>query len=547
MISGPNYNVRTIPEEQFFTMSRSGVPTGDVLPLPEGMQGWNNAALYGEDVLACTSGSDLFIIAEDTKVGYALFHYVYSTDNGNEYKMSYTLPYRILQTERRQTIMANPNSLGELARQTANNRGLQAMNLGGAPMEAVGDGLATTVDVRRLQREALAKAYVFGYIMGSAPATTLAMSKKKQKEGEETYNIVAKESKPSRCLSVLMALPKRCVSKAGNMASPSDIMSGMVDFNTTSTDEMWYQAFPVNAAISYISALGGKLPEYAPNVSDARRQWDPQDILSGKPDVTFVRVHATENKNRTGKSQDRFRFSLKTTSTRRSLYTPNNHVCLRALEHMPLKCTTEQEAYNLNEAAFGAWRYRKPKTETKDVLSKAIAECPGQIWRKQYTINGQQVEGIGSAFFMAANEEENEAGESIMKHQLAYYPWYQTGSLRPTTPSRVDQIVKRTLRPAEGDKKERMVTSPVLWKDNASHPMFKGYAKFVDEVLSQGYLREDKLKAMGGRAGKTRRAVQGLSSDQMTSLKQFLRDASVEADIQTVQDEAADRAVLLES
>lgn len=525
-------------------MQHSGVQTGDVLPLPEGMQGWNNAAVYGEDVLAGTSGNDLFIIAEDTKVGLALFHYVYSTENGNGYRFAYTLPYRTIQTERRQDNMSNPNSLGEFARQAAGGR-LNNMSLGGpAPeMGAMNDGLATTVDVRRLQREALAKSYVFGYVMGAAPATTLGMSKKKDKDSE-TYSIVAKESKPSRCLAVLMALPKRCVSKAGNMASPSDIMGGMVDFNS-SGDEMWYQAFPVNAAISYISALGGKLPEYAPNVSDARNQWSPEDILSGKPDVTFVRVHATENKNRTGKTQERFRFSLKTTSPRRSLYTQGNHVCLRALEHMQLKCTTEQEAYNLNEAAFGAWRYRKPKTETKDVLSKAIAECPGQIWRKQYELNGETVEGIGSAFFMVAAEEKNEAGESIMKHQLSYFPWWQTGALRPTTPSRVEQIVKRTLRPAEGEKKERMVTSPVLWKDNKNHPMFRGYSKFVDELLSRGYLREDKLTSMGGRAGKTRRQAQGLSADQMTSLKQFLRNEGVEAEIQAVQDEAADRAVLL--
>lgn len=518
------------------------------MPLPEGMQGWNNASVNGVDVLAGTSGKDLFIIADDVKSGLTLFHYVYNTDSGGGYKFSSTLPTRVIQTERSIKFMQGNQSLAEFARQSGANRGLSSMNLGGEqPMQSVGgDGISTTVDVRRLQREAVAKSYVFGYIMGSAPATTLALSRKKQKEQDDVYTIVAKESKPSRCLSVLMALPKRCVSKAGNMASPADIMSGMVDFNTTSADEMWYQAFPVNAAISYISALGGRLPEYAPNVSDAKQQWSSEDILSGKPEVTFVRVHATENKNRTGKSQERFRFSLKTTSTRRSLYTQDNHICLRALEHMPLKCTTEEEAYALNEAAFGAWRYRKPKTETKDGLTKAITECPSQIWRKQYTINGETIDGIGSAFFMAGNEEKNESGEPIMKHQLSYFPWYQTGSLRPATPSRVDQLVKRTLRPAEGDKKERMITSPVLWKDNPNHPMFRGYSRFVDKVLSAGYLREDKLKAMGGRATKARRQAQTLSADQMTSLKQFLRLESVESDIQAVQDEAADRAVLLE-
>lgn len=436
------------------------------------------------------------------------------------------------------------NTLRALSEQSSQARGLTQMNLGSQPeMQMMNDGIGASVDLRRLQREALAKGYVTGYIMGSAPAITLAMSAKKQKDGDTVYNIVAKESKPSRALAVLLALPKRCVSKGGVLASPADIMSGMVDFNS-SPDEMMFQAFPLNAAISYISALGGKLPEYAPNVCDAKSQWSPEDILSGRPEVTFVRVHATENKSRTGGSQERFRFSLKTTSDRRSLYTQDNHVCLRALEHMSVKCTTEEEAFALNESAFGAWRYRKPKTETKDGLTKAVTECPSQIWKKQYVINGETVNGIGSAFFMAGNEDKNEAGESIMKHQLLYFPWYQTGARRPTTPSRVERIVKRTLRPAEGEKKERMVNTPLLWKDQPNHAMFRPYQKFVDQILNAGYLRKDKLETMGGRATKTRRQAQGLTPEQMTSLKNFLRDEDVAADIQLVQDEAADRTVL---
>ena len=328
------------------------------------------------------------------------------------------------------------------------------------------------------------------------------------------------------------------------MASPSDIMSGMVDFNTTDPNEMIYQCFPPAAAIAYISALGGRIPEYAPFVSNNREQWTMEDILAGKPEVTFVRVHATENKSRTGGSHERFKFSLKTTSDRRSLYTENNHVCLRALEHMSVKCTNDAEAYALNEAAFGAWRFRKPKTETMDGLTKAITECPSQIWRKKYTIDGNEYEGIGSAFFMATNEDTNEAGEKIMQRQLMYYPWWQTGARRQTAPVRVERMVKRTLRPAEGEKKDRMITHPILWKDQPNHAMFKPYAQFVSYVLNQGYLREDKLQSMGGRAAKARRQAQGLTPDQLSSLKQFLRGEGVEQDIQYVQDEAANRAVL---
>lgn len=446
------------------------------------------------------------------------------------------------------------NALSQVAGNASRNRGLQAMNLGAgmAPMGEMGgmapvnDGIGGAVDLRRLQREAVAKSFVAGYIMGSAPALTLTMSKKKQKEGDPIYNIVAKESKPSRPLGVLMALPARCVQKAGVLASPADIMSGSVDFTTTDPTKMIYQCFPPQAAVAYISALGGRLPEYAPYVSDAKSQWSPEDILAGKPEVSFVRVHATENKSHTGGAQERFKFSLKTTSDRRSLYTQENHVCLRALEHMPVKCNSEADAYALNEAAFGAWRFRKPKTETMDGLTKAITECPSQIWRKQYDVDGEKVEGIGSAFFMAGPEESNDAGEKIMQHQLTYFPWWQTGARRQTTPARVERMVKRTLRPAEGDKKDRMITHPILWKDQPNHPMFKGYSRFVDYILSTGYLREDKLKAMGGRAAKARKQAQGLTADQMSSLKQFLRNSEVEADIQAVQDEAADRSVLQE-
>lgn len=438
-----------------------------------------------------------------------------------------------------------PNSLSDLARSSGAARGVSQMSLGDAPaMNPINDGVGNTVDLRRLQREAIAKGYVAGYIMGSAPAITLTMSKKKVKDSDPVFNIVAKESKPSRPLAVLLALPARCVKKAGVLAAPAEIMSGMVDFATTSADEMVYQSFPVPAAIAYISALGGRLPEYAPFVSDAKQQWSPEAILAGQPEVTFVRVHATENKSRMSGSQEKFRFSLKSTSDRRSLYTEKNHVCLRALEHMPVSCKSEEDAYNLNEAAFGGWRYRKPKTETKDALSKAIAECPSQIWRKQYTINGEQHEGIGSAFFMAGPEDTNEAGESIMQRQLMYFPWWQTGARRPTVGTRVDRMVKRTLRPAEGEKKERMVTNPILWKDQPNHAMFKPYSQFVDYILGNGYIREDKLKSMGGRAAKAKREAKGLTADQLSSLKQFLRQSDVEADIQAVQDEAADRTVL---
>lgn len=548
MISGPNYEVATLPETQFFALARNGSEVGKYLPIPEGVQCWNNATIGGIDVLATKAGDDLFIIADDTKLGLALFHYVHDTETDSGYKYSYTLPYRVI-TERRSKTMSN--ALSEYAARAGSARNMGMMQLGGQPLPEqvpVGDGISGGVNLRRLQRDAISRSYVVGYIMGAAPAITLAMSKKKQMEGDPVYNIVAKESKPSRPMFVLMALAARCVSKGGVLASPSEIMSGEVDFNTTDPQKMIYQYFKPWAAIGYISALGGRIPEYAPFVSDAKSQWSSEDILAGKPEVSFVRVHAAENKSRTGGgSQDKFKFSLKSTSDRRSLYTQNNHLCLRALEHMSVQCTSEEDAYNLNLSAFEGWKYRTVSTNAtgaKDGFTKALTECPGQIWKKTYNINGEPVEGIGSAFFMAANEEKNEAGEMVMRHQLSYYPWWQTGALRPDHPSAVERIVHRTLRPAEGDKRARMVTHPILWKDNPNHPVFKGYDRFVNHILQAGYIREDKLKSLGGRVTRSRKQAQGLSADQMTSLKQFLRTEDVLADITAAQDEAADRSVL---
>lgn len=535
---------------------RSGKDVSNYLPLPEGFSNWQNGTYAGEDILVAMAEKDLFLIAEDTNVGFALFHFVHPMDDGSVWQQSYTLPSRQLQIERSSSTMANPSSLLSMQGAVADARGIAPMDLTGggsvgAPvMTNAADGVSGSVDPRRLQREAVAYGYVFGYVMNTAPAITMALSKKSPKNSTPVYSIVTKESKPQRPLGVLIALPTRCIMRNRLIATPSEIMAGTVDFNATDSSAMTYQFFPGDAAVGYIGALGGRLPEYAPNVSNAKRQWSPEDILAEKAGVSFVRVHATENKNRTSGSQGQFRFSLKSTSDRRSLYTQHNIMCLRAQVHMPVTCNSEEDAYKLNEAAFGGWRYRKPKTETKSGLDKAIAECPSVIWRKKYTITRDgvptPVDGIGSVFFMAGQTETTNSGEEVTRRELAYYPWWQTGALRPSSPSIADRIVERKLRPAEGEKKERMIATTVLWKDNPNHPMFKPYATFAAQIMDQGYIREEKLKAMGGRATKSKSKARGLDPSQLQSLKQFLREDDVMAAISSVQDEAADRSVLEE-
>lgn len=538
------HDLNTVPEELFFKDREAGILRPNTIPLPDGVTKWMRAKFQGEDIHFARKDDTIYLLADTTIFGYCLFKLVSQPDNDTTFRVAYQGGNRIISKERSSIIMAN--TLSDIAnRYQAGN--VQNLNLGGnapAAMAPVGsEGISRNVDVRRLHSEIVTRGYVAGYVMGNAPALSMSLTRKKAKDGTVTANIVAKESKPSRCLAVLMALPANCVQRNGMLATPTDIAAGLIDYSE-GRHEMIYQAFSVNAAIGYITACGGRLPEYAPNVSEARSQWSAEDILSGKPEVSFVYVHATENKSRTSRSQDQFRFNLKTTSGRRSLYTPGNIVCLRALEHTSVKCTSDKDAYNLNEIAFGAWRYRKKKSEPENALQRGMRDCPSQIWNAKYEIDGKTVEGIGSAFFVNGSSVTSEAGETIAVKPLTYFPWYQTGDLRQEMPSRVDRIVTRVLRPAEGDKKENMVTRPVYYRDDANNPLFKGYSKFVDFILNTGFISRSKLVSLGTRTSKSSTRSLALTPEQKSSLEYFLRSDEVEAEIQSVRDEAADRAVL---
>lgn len=545
-IGVPEHDLGTLPEELFFKDREEGIVRPNILPLPEGVGHWNRATFMGEDVHVAEADGVFYMLADTTIFGYALFRFVSETENDSTLRIAFQRGNRIITKERSHIIMDNLNQLANQYNATSIN----PMNLGGSAVQVPqmspmgGEGIKGAIDSRRLRAEALSRGYVAGYVMGNAPQLTMSLQNKKDKAGVVTSNIVAKESKPSRCLAVMMALPANCVMRNGALAAPSDIQAGNVDYGSTSKDEMLYQYFTVQAAIAYISALGGRLPEYAPFVTDAREQWSAEDIISGKPGVTFVQLHPTENRSRTSSSQERFRFNLKTTSGRKSLYTEKNHVCLRALEHVSTKISSDEDAYNLNEMAFGAWRYRKKKDEPENSLQKAFNACPSQIWKATYTINGEKKEGIGSCFFMNGSSTKSESGESIALRPLTYMPWYPSGDQRPTVPSRVDRLVRREFRPATSDTKERMVNKPVFYKEKPSDPLFRSYAKFVDFIEDKGFISHDKLISLGSRASAAKSRSFQLTPDQKQSLEYFLRSEAVDADIQAVRNEVADRSVL---
>lgn len=536
-----------VPEEPFYEDRANGIVRPNTLPLPEGVSRWMRAEYKGEPCHFARKDDTIWLVIDTTRFGYCMFKKVCRDEDGTTFKAAYRGGERIIAKERSQVIMST--TLNDVARRYAGPQAsVPTMNLQGntaAPMQPVsGEGVSTVVEARRLHSEMLTRAYLAGYVMANAPAISLTVNRKQSADGTTVANIVAKQSKPSRCLSVMLALPANCVQRNGVLTQPSDIAAGLVDYSSDKGD-MIYQPMDVPAAIGYISAMGGRIAEYAPHVSDAKEQWSASDILSGKPEVSFVYVKPTENKSKTSRSQDLFRFSLKTTSPRKSLYTPKNHVCLRALEHTSVKCDSEKRAYELNEIAFGAMRYRKKKDEVENALQRAMRDCPSQIWSKTYDIDGEKKEGIGSAFFMAGTSIKSAAGEEIVARPLTYTPWDQSGGARGgAAGDRVESIVLRVFRPADGSRKENMVTKPIFYRESPNDPAFRGYARFVDFLLSTGFITRENLVALGSRSSKSKIRAMEMTPEQKTSLEYFLRSEAVEASISAVIGEAADRAVL---
>jgi len=544
-------SVGLLSEDTFFEERSRGTLRPNVLPRPNGVDVWRFATLLGEEIHAARVEDTLYMIADTYVFGYALFRFVSSHDDANTFKASYQRSARPICNERKDLQMSSLSGLSGLAQryEGRNSAGsVSPMNLGGAPaMPATpaGEGVARGVNIKTLKSEIQMRGYVAGYVMNTAPAVTMSLVRKKAKDGTSTANIIAKESKPTRALAVLMALPANCVQRNGSLASPEDINAGSVDYGS-GNKELLKLAFTVPAAIAYLSAFNYRLPEYAPNVIPGRKkQWSPEEIASESEGVSFVYIYAAENHSRNAGVQDKFRFSLKSTSPRKSLYTEGNIMCLRALTHVPVKCTTPEDAYKMNQIAFGAWQYRKKKTEARNALQRACDDCPTQIWEQDYTINGETIKGIGSAFFMSGSSATNAAGEAISLKEVTYIPWWQTGNRREAMGTRLDRLVLRKVRAAEGDRKENMVSEPVLYREDPNDKLFAPYRAFADFVINEGYMTMDKLVALGTRASKAKARSLKLTPGMRDSLDAYIADDNVMSDIQAVQHESSDRAAIL--
>lgn len=539
--------------KKFFDDQESGVWKPNTIPLPDGVTTWYHTVYRGVDGLTARLDNQLYMLYDTDVFGYGLFRFVSKGEGENIFKAP--LQDNVWPISRKEV----SNMASGLDTLAGRFQSMQNMNLGGynmgnaavqtAPvvantMPVTGEGISGQVSDVLLKSQLLANSYIAGYVMANAPALTMSLSRKKTKTGH-TADIVAKESKPSRCLGIFVTFPRSCAMRGGVLARPEDIKAGTtLDYNPQDKG-MIHRMLPINATKAYIDALGGKIAEYAPTVvAGAREQWKPQEILEGASGVSFVYLYPSAARSKSANAMDRFNFNMKTTSGRRSLYTENNVVCLRALEHISTRCNSEEDAYKVNQAAFGHWKYQKKKTDVKSSFQRACDECPSQIWEKKYEINGETVDGIGSSAFMAGNTIISGSNEEILRKTLLYYPWYQTGDRRPAMGSPVERIVKRSLRPQDGDKKEAMVTTPILMKDNPGHKLFAPYQKFMNMVVEEGYISREALVNLGSRSSRAKSRTLKFTPEQQECLNYFVRSEAVEAEIAAVLKESGDRAAL---
>lgn len=536
-----------VPSEEFFQWraakcNEHGVmpDPGNMVPLPKECDKWHTGTIGGTDALVYLDDKHLYVLTETPKTGYCLFHWE-STKDKEFYKSAQDYVKPII--ERRVFVMTQ---LQQLARNSNLGGGANFMNLQNneTPTESAVTGMTGgNVDMRLVQRMAMAHGYVFGYVMGAAPRTTMRVQRTKTEGGGTTATIVATQSKPTRPLSVLLSLPKRCCMHNNILCTPQDIRSGNIDWDAYKDTDLAHVAMDVNAAIAYIYALGGRLPEYAPNVSDQNRQWSDRDILSESPNVSWVYVKAAASRSAT--SRNAFRQFLKTTSGRRILYTPKNYVALTALKHtkIPGGALDDAKAYELNESAFGHWRYRFGKDSKTDQLTRAMADCPTQIWEKTYTIDGTKQTGIGSTFFMG-DAEVNGSGEPMPRTPLEVFPWYLSGDLKPKVPSICESIVERHLGKTKDGKKPRMETTTLRYSESKTHQMFTGYKSFVEEAIRQGYFTEQVLMDMSTTTRASNRKPYQLDDQARAALDRFMMSDNVRSSVESVLGRMADAVVM---
>lgn len=427
------------------------------------------------------------------------------------------------------------------------------------PQEMQGTGMASVGNASKSQIKSLATAcgYVFGYIAPLGPQLRMQLKKTTKKKtettpAETTYSIVATEAKPTKPLRVLAALPKGICMKDGRPASPEEIFNCNIDYNGSDTD-LAYFCWQNDTAVAYIGAVGNQLPEYAPTHTGDKQHYSPKDILANKvPNMGYVQIVSRQSKNLTIANGDDIKWSLKSTA-RRTLYTPNNFVPLKQLEHISTKCNSVEDARKLNNIAFGSLGLSTIKGSSTTRLQLAFNECPQVIYKRKYTIvedgNETVEEGIGSIYFMYGEtdtgeidtHEKDEKGNPIMatktygKTQLSYIPWYATSAKGSSPETKtVTQIVNKDFQANKSNPnvkrpKNIYIELAKTYGDNKYNKIWNQYKPFIDLIAP--CISIDELKNMKTRDNKRNNTANAAwSADIQQSFLKLTKNETVMSD-----------------
>ena len=524
-----------VPEEEFFERQAQGFINPWLLPKPDELTHWNRGRFADEEILYFQTPTHLFIIADTDVHGYCFFRFLKMDNGGTTYKVAPLKGNRIIKIPiKGENVMNGNPSLTSLVHSGVANRVAAPMSMNApsapAPMSVpsafAAEGVSTGVSLTAITATARQFGYVAGYVVPNAPRT--AITPRKTKDG--SYTLTPTETKPGKPKYVLMALPSQCVRKNHGMATISDIQSGQVDFNAYPQGELTKYAFPYYTAISYIDALGGRLPEYAPTtVPGQHKHWTPSEIVNGGSNVNFVYTKSSTS-HKKGSIAATMNFHLKSTSARGSLYTPSNIFPLAVYDHVKVGCRNEKEAWNSNKHAFGYLRYNKG-AKNKDIsrLQELLTELPSMLWLRQYEVDGQKIDdGICSVFFLPPNVTKNDQDVNVKHLQPTYVPWHVnrrgadvTDAFQPLT-----SVVKRdvVVKPnSEGKDVSRAPVVRTSYEANPNHPGFRPYEDFRKLIVAEGFVSEEQLKSYCKRtSGTNAKAVGELTEAERAGMQDWM-------------------------
>ncbi len=551
-----------LPEKEYFTMQDSGKDMSDFIPLGENIDKIHIGSFQGENLIIQQGKSDIYLITDVNKFGFSMVHYILQHDN-KKVTLSNSLPIKQLFTNKEVSFMNNTNvgNLAGLAKLNLNSQvgsqqqeSYQATQPVAAqqpayvapPVNQVGTGMAHSSNVSRSQIATVARAfgYVIGYITQTGPQIKMKLAKTSTKKqgsstAEVSYSIQAVESKPSKPIRVLAALPKGICMKEGRPASADEIYSCNIDFNDKDTD-LAYFSWKQHTAVAFIGAVGKALPEFAPTHNDARAHYNPKDILENKVNMGYVEIVSRENRRRDRGNGEDYLWSLKSTA-RRSLFTPNNYLPLKQFQHIPIKCSNDLDAYNLNKIAFGGLDKKVPHTSVTR-LETAYSECPQTIYKREYVLteDGKEVkkDGIGSIYFMAG--ESDKVGDTEHpKSVLNYTPWYATAEKGKTAETKpVTRIVNKVEKASKSDPtkvslRNVYITFAADYGVGAHKGEWKQYESFIRYI--EPCISVDEIKALTSKDS-SRGVIGGQqwSTDIQNSFLKLAKSSEVMSDHEAV-------------